>query len=146
MVNLGKYPSSSSFYVLGIDSNELCSGQEDRKCATRCMNRFHTGETNAMEKQDADYWTSWVQQRMKTVREASSKVDLFIAPSEHLQKRFIEEFHLPAHKVKYVLASIEKCVYLYVIRYIDYGFDISRLYKPQMQPRNEYVFGCICVY
>jgi len=120
------------FLQIGLDSGEpwkLCSGQEDHKCATKCMNRFHSGEVQNQE-QDINYWTQWVNHRMQEVKQVSSLIDLFIAPSEHLQKRFVDEFHLPLSKVKY----------------IDYGFDISRL--PEVagnncQTNNGFVFGYI---
>ena len=65
------------------------------------MNRFHAGLTDEDSKRtDEAYWTGWVRDRMKIVREACDLVDIFIAPSEHLQRRFVEEFHLPAEKVR----------------------------------------------
>lgn len=68
------------------------------------MNRFHTGKETPIEKnKDVEYWTEWVNKRMKDVKEEVEKIDLFIAPSEHLKKRFVEEFKLPEHKVKYAL-------------------------------------------
>lgn len=67
------------------------------------MNRFRTGiMSRENEKIDDEYWTAWVRERMRVVREACSLVDTFIAPSEQLRKRFVEEFHLPADKVMYV--------------------------------------------
>eukprot|EP00026_Physarum_polycephalum_P001664 Phypoly_transcript_01666.p1 GENE.Phypoly_transcript_01666~~Phypoly_transcript_01666.p1 ORF type:complete len:901 (+),score=157.82 Phypoly_transcript_01666:113-2815(+) len=122
------------FLQIGLDAGEpwkACSGQDNHKCATVCMNRFHTGVTTESSKQkDEAYWTEWVQKRMEEVRKACSMVDLFIAPSEHLRKRFIEEYNIPADK----------------IIYIDYGFDLSRLFPPNKLPKQKqdgYIFGYI---
>ncbi|CAF0881547.1 unnamed protein product [Rotaria sordida] len=90
---------------------ELCTGQEDKKCASKCFtSRFATGTTINKDR-EMDYWTWWINERMHTVRQACDTIDMFIAPSLHLQKRFIDEFGLPPEKVKY----------------LPYGFDRSIL-------------------
>ncbi len=88
----------------------LCDGQEDRKCADRCLRRFYSGAPSQAE-QDADYWTQWSAQRMAEVRRAADLTDLFIAPSRHLARRFERQFDLPPEKIEV----------------LDYGFDRLRL-------------------
>ncbi|CAF4828715.1 unnamed protein product [Rotaria sp. Silwood1] len=108
---------------------ELCTGQEDKKCASKCFtSRFATGTTTNKDR-EMDYWTWWINERMRTVRQACDTIDMFIAPSLHLQKRFINEFGLPPEKVKY----------------LPYGFDRSILINRQrIRSLNDpLVFGYI---
>lgn len=60
---------------------------------------------------EIEYWTWWINERMRTVRHACDNIDMFIAPSFHLKQRFINEFGLPPEKIKY----------------LPYGFDRSIL-------------------
>lgn len=62
-----------------------------------------------------EYWKWWIKERMHTVRQTCDTIDMFIAPSLHLQKRFIDEFRLPPEKVKF----------------LPYGFDHSILKNRQ---------------
>ncbi|CAF0923850.1 unnamed protein product [Adineta ricciae] len=90
---------------------ELCKEQKDEKCATNCFtSRFSTGTTKNKDR-ETEYWTWWINERMRAVREACDVIDVFIAPSKHLQKRFIQEFGLSSEKVKF----------------LPYGFDHSIL-------------------
>jgi glycosyltransferase involved in cell wall biosynthesis/MoaA/NifB/PqqE/SkfB family radical SAM enzyme len=94
------------------DPNNLwaaCDGQEDKKCAERCYSRYFSG-TPEDYSADVSYWTKWVGQRMSHMREMTSLVDLFVAPSKYLLERYKSDFGLPSKK----------------LRYIDYGFDRSR--------------------
>lgn len=91
-----------------LEPYPLCSGQEDRKCATTCMARYHTGVTPAA---DERYWTAWVAARMDAARAVRDMVDAFIAPSRRLMQRMVNEFGLPMSKTTY----------------LDYGFDLERL-------------------
>ncbi len=90
--------------------HELCDGQEDGKCARSCYAASMSGVDGTA--QDEEYhWTRWVGTRMVETRRLASAVDLFIAPSEYLRKRFIDEFGLYADKVMY----------------LDYGFPTDYL-------------------
>ena len=76
------------------------------------------------------YWTWWVDQRMQAVKKTCESIDMFIAPSKHLQQRFVDEFGLPAEKVMH----------------LPYGFDRSILTDRRRSPRNPedpIVFGYI---
>ena len=114
---------------VGSGAWALCDGQEDGKCATHCYTRYYTGLQGA-EPADVEYWTRWVHERMEHVRRMIAKVSLFIAPSEYLRKRFVEEFGLPSEKVVY----------------LDYGFDTARLGGRARSSEGDFVFGYIGTY
>ena len=78
---------------------------------------------------ELEYWTWWIHERMRAVREACDTIDMFITPSEHLRKRFIDEFGLPAEKTNF----------------LPYGFDRSILaHRKRIRQRNEpLIFGYI---
>ena len=103
---------------------KLCTGQDDRKCASRCFNRF-IGGTHV--EQELDHWESWVNQRMIASREASSEIDLFLAPSKNIMIRHIEEYGIQPEK----------------IQFLDYGFDAERLQNRQRTREEPFVFGYI---
>ena len=104
----------------------LCDGQEDSKCADRCLKRFYSGAKLEAQK-DADYWTQWVTQRMAEVHRVTELIDIFIAPSRHLARRFHDQFGLPT----------EKTVLL------DYGFERQRLQGRHRPPGEPFTFGYI---
>lgn len=106
--------------------HQLCSGQDDRKCASQCYNRFFSGEPEAYER-DLAYWESWIHTRMETTRQLAHLVDVFIAPSRYLRDRFIADFGI----------SPDKIVYL------DYGFPLEYLRPVQPKPHNRFTFGYI---
>ena len=103
-----------------------CDGQEDRKCAVRCYAKYHSGAADEFE-EDARYWTQWVRRRMAHVRRVCAAIDVFIAPSEHLLRRFRDQFHLPARKLVQ----------------IDYGFHPERLAGRCRPPGEPFTFGYI---
>lgn len=107
--------------------HRLCDGQEDRKCARRCYNRFFSGypehQTN-----DENFWENWIGCRMNAARSATGTVDRFIAPSRHLMKRFINEFGIDSSKIEY----------------LDYGFPLVRLAPClTLSPNEPFTFGYI---
>jgi glycosyltransferase involved in cell wall biosynthesis len=103
---------------------QLCDGQEDRKCAVNCYNMYFTGMGS--EEEEIAYWTNWISKRMQETRGLSKKVDLFIAPSNYLRNKFIEEFDVPKNK----------------IIYLDYGFpEYSKTLKSNKI--NPFTFGYI---
>ena len=104
----------------------LCDGQDDRKCAERCYVRYFAGDAEGYEA-DVVYWTEWVGRRMKHIREVCDSVDVFIAPSRYLMKRFRDEFGVPE----------EKLVYL------DYGFHRDRLEGRTRAEGEPFTFGYI---
>ena len=110
------------------DTFAPCDGQDDHKCAVRCCARHFSGAPES-EPDDVRYYTEWVRRRMQHVRDLCALVDLFIAPSQQLRRRFLQEFPLSSPRVEY----------------LDYGFDLKRLRGRQRAPRanGEFVFGCI---
>lgn len=102
----------------------LCDGQEDSKCASKCFNRFIEGLDVEVELEN---WERWVSHRMRTSRDACDMIDLFLAPSKRLMARHVEEFGISQDKIKY----------------LDYGFDHSRLYGRQREREGRFVFGYI---
>ncbi len=111
--------AQTSFY-------QLCSGQEDKKCALNCYNRYFSGQTTDNTR-DIDYWTDWIATRMHETRNIVKDVDLFIAPSKYLAKRFIENFAMPKEK----------------INYLDYGFPNHYLHPVNPSPSTVFRFGYI---
>ena len=115
------------FIQSGLTSGEpwkLCSRQENRKCAKRCYNRFITG---IAPEEEIGHWARWVGNRMAQVRRACKHVDLFIAPSKHLQRRHVDEFGLAADNIVF----------------IDYGFPLARYHGRRRRPEQTFVFGYI---
>ena len=104
----------------------VCGGQDDRKCAVRCYVRYFAGGEGGFE-QDATYWTEWVRRRMAHIRELCDAVDIFIAPSMYLMRRFRDDFGL----------SEQKLVYL------DYGFHLGRLKGRERVGGEPFTFGYI---
>ena len=83
-----KYPS---------DQWAVCDGQDDRKCAVHCYRCYFGGDPVTYES-DIAYWTGWVGRRMTHIREVCNAVDVFIAPSMYLLRRFRDEFGIPPGK------------------------------------------------
>ncbi|RBP28399.1 glycosyltransferase involved in cell wall biosynthesis [Oceanihabitans sediminis] len=105
----------------------LCSGQEDKKCATSCYQVYFSG--NKEEEQiDIDNWSNWVNRRMQETKAIIDKVDLFIAPSKYLQDRFVTDFNVPTSK----------------IIYLDYGFPTHYLTQTEkVNTKEVFTFGYI---
>lgn len=101
--------------------HQLCSGQEDRKCAKSCYSMYF--DRSGLPSPDEDTWTNWVSRRMDVTRSVRDQVDLFIAPSKHIMTRFTEAFDVPSDK----------------IRYLDYGFPTHYL-QPSENPIPSPVF------
>ena len=105
---------------------KVCDTQEDRKCATTCYSMFFSGRPED-ENRDTQYWTSWITSRMEETRQVLEKVDQFIAPSRYLMERFVTDFAMPEHKIKY----------------LDYGFPLQYLTTPKEKATEEFTFGYI---
>jgi len=117
------------FIQMGLgepDIWKLCPGQDDRSCAVHCMSRMWGGIPDKKE-EDIAYWTKWVQDRILEIKHQIEYIDLFIAPSKHIQERMITELDIDPSKV--VLEP--------------YGFDISRLTGRQRVKDKGVVFGYI---
>ncbi len=115
------------FLQSGLTADEpwkLCDGQNDSKCAAKCFNRFVEGIDLSSE---LEHWKSWVGSRMRASRAACDAVDLFLAPSQQLKLRHIEQFSLAKDKIEY----------------LDYGFDLDRLNGRTNQPGEPFIFGFI---
>ena len=118
------------FLQWGLTESEpwkLCDGQENRKCAEKCFNRFVTGLDDENEGSGVAYWKQWIGERMSHVRNMCEKVDLFIAPSRRLRQRHIEEFGIREDRISY----------------LDYGFDLDRLSNRDRTKEDPFVFGYI---
>jgi len=106
----------------------LCDGQHDQKCAMRCYARYFSGAPKD-ESQDVAYHTDWVYRRMQHIREICDVVDHFIAPSQQLKQRFVNDFGLSSARVGL----------------LDYGFD-RRLLQGRgrnLRGGDDFVFGYI---
>lgn len=106
---------------------KLCSGQEDRKCATSCYQVYFSGREE-QEVSEIEAWANWVHHRMEETKAIMHKVDLFIAPSNYLRDRFINDFGIAQDQ----------------IIYLDYGFPTAYLKPPvKRQQEQPYTFGYI---
>lgn len=105
----------------------LCAGQEDRKCATDCYKVYFSGN-KPDEEQDIESWSNWVHNRMIETKVIINKVDLFIAPSQYLRNRFINEFSILESK----------------IIFLDYGFPTKYLTQTEKsKEKTNFTFGYI---
>lgn len=109
-----------------VDLWAACDGQEDRKCAQRCYQRYFSGAPDEWEN-DIAYWTDWVKRRMTHVRQMVELVDLFIAPARYLLERYRDHFGIPEGKLVY----------------LDYGFDRNRMQGRQRKEGEPFTFGYI---
>ena len=119
----GQFIQRNSEYVYPWKN---CDGQEDRKCAEKCYTGYFSGSDEEWQK-DSDYWTNWVARRQSHLRKIVDLVDMFIAPSQYLLKRFQSELNIPSSKLVY----------------LDYGFDLSSLTGRNRQPEKVFVWGYI---
>jgi len=113
---------------IGEENNfQLCSGQQDDKCATNCYKVYFSGN-KADEQTDIESWSSWVNKRMIETKSIIDKVNLFIAPSQYLRNRFMNEFSVPENK----------------IIYLDYGFPTEYLTQTEKsKEKTNFTFGYI---
>jgi glycosyltransferase involved in cell wall biosynthesis/MoaA/NifB/PqqE/SkfB family radical SAM enzyme len=106
---------------------QLCEKQEDKKCATDCYKVYFSGREET-EQQDIKNWSYWIHQRMIETKAIINKVDLFIAPSQYLRNRFINDFGVPENK----------------IIYLDYGFPTEYLTQTEKsKEKTNFTFGYI---
>ena len=130
------------------DTWPLCDGQQDAKCAERCMNRYWTGAA-ALEADDGAYWRRFVAARQEAVRAAMQHVDVFIAPSRHLRDRFVDEGGLPRERVVLLGAAADlssrpaPALTRALHAAPDYGFDHARLAGRARAPGEPFTFGFI---
>ncbi|MBK9457495.1 MAG: glycosyltransferase [Bacteroidetes bacterium] len=113
---------------IGKENNfQLCSSQQDQKCATDCYKVYFSGREEN-EQQDIEHWSAWTHQRMIETKAIINKVDAFIAPSNYLRNRFVNEFSVPENK----------------IIYLDYGFPTEYLTQTEKSKDNtNFTFGYI---
>lgn len=113
---------------IGTNNNfKVCNKQEDKKCAIDCYSVYFSGKEEN-EKADIENWSNWINQRMDETKAIVDKVEVFIAPSNYLRDRFINDFNLPADK----------------IIYLDYGFPIEYLTQTdKSKEKTDYTFGYI---
>lgn len=106
---------------------QLCQKQDDKKCATDCYKVYFSGREEN-ENKDIEDWSTWVHQRMIETIAIINKVDLFIAPSNYLRDRFMNDFGVPENK----------------IIYLDYGFPTEYLTQTEKsKEKTNYTFGYI---
>jgi hypothetical protein len=72
------------------------------------------------KQQDIEHWSAWTHQRMIETKAIINKVDAFIAPSNYLRNRFVNEFSVPENK----------------IIYLDYGFPTEYLTQTEKSKDN----------
>lgn len=113
---------------IGTDNNfKVCNKQEDKKCATDCYSVYFSGKEEN-EKTDIENWSDWINQRMVETKAIVDKVEVFIAPSNYLRDRFINDFNVPENK----------------IIYLDYGFPTEYLTQTEKSvEKTDYTFGYI---
>ena len=113
---------------VGEENNyQLCSTQDDKKCANDCYKVYFSGREEN-EKSEIQAWSSWIHQRMLETKAIIQKVNLFIAPSNYLRDRFMIDFDVPANK----------------IIYLDYGFPTEYLtHTEKSKTKTNYTFGYI---
>jgi len=105
---------------------KLCDGQKNRKCAERCYSGYYSGLNHAYAT-EVSYWEDWFNNRTEHLREVVKHVDLFIAPSRYLQKKYQDYYNLHPDK----------------LIYLDYGFDLKRLQNRHRTSEKRFVFGYI---
>ncbi len=106
---------------------QLCEKQDDKKCATDCYKVYFSGREENKQA-DIESWSSWTHQRMIETKAIINKVDLFIAPSNYLRDRFINDFGVRENK----------------IIYLDYGFPTEYLTQTEKsKEKTNYTFGYI---
>lgn len=113
---------------IGEENNfQLCEKQDDKKCAVDCYKVYFSGREKN-KNADVKSWSSWIHQRMIETKSIINKVDLFIAPSNYLRDRFVNDFCIPENK----------------IIYLDYGFPTHYLTQTEKsEEKNNYTFGYI---
>ena len=113
---------------IGKEHNfQLCSGQQDHKCASDCYRVYFSGNEQD-EEQDIENWSIWTHQRMIETKAVIDKVDLFIAPSNYLRNRFVNEFSVSENK----------------IIFLDYGFPTEYLTQTEKSKEKiNFNFGYI---
>ncbi len=113
---------------IGNENNfQLCEKQDDKKCATDCYKVYFSGREEN-ENTEIENWSNWIHQRMIETKAIINKVDLFIAPSNYLRDRFINDFGVPEDKVIY----------------LDYGFPTEYLTQTEKsKKKTNYTFGYI---
>jgi glycosyltransferase involved in cell wall biosynthesis len=104
----------------------LCDKQDHKKCATHCYAGYFSGNKDE-QVIDIAYWANWVARRMRHIREITSLINCFIAPSMYLYNRFINEFGLPKDK----------------ILHLSYGYDLQRYQNKRRSPGEPFTFGYI---
>jgi glycosyltransferase involved in cell wall biosynthesis/MoaA/NifB/PqqE/SkfB family radical SAM enzyme len=106
---------------------QLCEKQDDKKCATDCYKVYFSGREEN-ENADIENWSTWIHQRMIETKAIINKVNLFIAPSQYLRNRFINEFSVPENKIVY----------------LDYGFPTGYLTQTtKSKEKTNFTFGYI---
>lgn len=113
---------------IGNENNfQLCEKQNDKKCATDCYKVYFSGREEN-QTTEIENWSHWTHQRMIETKAIIKKVDLFIAPSNYLRDRFINDFAVPKNK----------------IIYLDYGFPTEYLTQTEKsKEKTNYTFGYI---
>jgi glycosyltransferase involved in cell wall biosynthesis len=92
------------------------------------VTKFISVAEKKTKQQDIEHWSAWTHQRMIETKAIINKVDAFIAPSNYLRNRFVNEFSVPENK----------------IIYLDYGFPTEYLTQTEKSKDNtNFTFGYI---
>lgn len=103
-----------------------CDGQENDKCAKNCYRAYWGNSCDDPQAETA--WTEWIKRRMDETRAICALTDLFIAPSQTLRARFIQDFNVSPDK----------------IIYLNYGFrPVKVSFFAQESPHSVFTFGYI---
>lgn len=105
---------------------EICDGQENLKCATRCFYKLYAGDVFDSGV-DIKYWEQWVAKRQRIVTDVVRNINVFIAPSDTVKSLFSRYFPDESHKVVKV----------------PYGFDLQRLKGRERLKEDHITFGYI---
>ena len=118
-------PRGQFIQMYGDEVWEVCTKQDNLKCAKKCYARYFGGHKKHYE-EDLEYWTKWVANRMNIAKQIVENTELFIAPAKYLKQRYINDFGIPENKIVY----------------LDYGFDRKRLSNRQRK-EDIFTFGYI---
>ncbi len=107
----------------------LCHKQESIECAKNCYAAYFSGIQKNRDT-EIEYWSRWIDLRMQEAKKIVEKTDLFLAPSQYLLQRFLNDFEIPQTKIKF----------------LDYGFPLEYLTPIPDRlktPKSSFTFGYI---
>jgi len=120
---------------------KLCEKQDNMECANNCYSMYFGKQEMIHDSAlyykeglmppsvvyDLKHWTGWIDTRMNAMKRICKKIDLFMAPSRYLKKRFVSDFVIPHEK----------------IMYLDYGFPTQYLLPVEPKTNGVFTYGYI---